>query len=325
MKNDGGIPLTTKEKVLARLKAAEEILSGEALAQELGVSRTAIWKAIKELEKKGYQIQHLANGYRYQPSDILDAKEIQEHINQAVDVTVLETSDSTMKDAQLAVMEGKESPLLIVADMQKAPRGRFNRPFFAAKQQGIYMSLLLEPKEQLQELPQYTILMAVAVAEAIDELLGVESQIKWVNDIYLNHKKVVGILSEAMTDVETNSLKYIIIGMGINFSIPQEKFPEELREKATSLFSDGKATTTRNQLIINIWNRFFDLLAEQTTYLDSYRKKSFVLGKKITFKRKDQLYLGTAVAITDIGELVVDLGDEKVTLSSGEISLSSIQ
>lgn len=325
MKNDGGIPLTTKEKVLARLKAAEEILSGEALAQELGVSRTAIWKAIKELEKKGYQIQHLANGYRYQPSDILDAKEIQEHINQAVDVTVLETSDSTMKDAQLAVMEGKKSPLLIVADMQKAPRGRFNRPFFAAKQQGIYMSLLLEPKEQLQELPQYTILMAVAVAEAIDELLGVESQIKWVNDIYLNHKKVVGILSEAMTDVETNSLKYIIIGMGINFSIPQEKFPEELREKATSLFSDGKATTTRNQLIINIWNRFFDLLAEQTTYLDSYRKKSFVLGKKITFKRKDQLYLGTAVAITDIGELVVDLGDEKVTLSSGEISLSSIQ
>ncbi|MBO0409945.1 biotin--[acetyl-CoA-carboxylase] ligase [Enterococcus hulanensis] len=317
--------MTTKEKVLARLKAAEEILSGEALAQELGVSRTAIWKAIKELEKKGYQIQHLANGYRYQPSDILDAKEIQEHINQAVDVTVLETSDSTMKDAQLAVMEGKKSPLLIVADMQKAPRGRFNRPFFAAKQQGIYMSLLLEPKEQLQELPQYTILMAVAVAEAIDELLGVESQIKWVNDIYLNHKKVVGILSEAMTDVETNSLKYIIIGMGINFSIPQENYPEELREKATSLFSDGKATTTRNQLIINIWNRFFDLLAEQTTYLDSYRKKSFVLGKKITFKRKDQLYLGTAVAITDIGELVVDLGDEKVTLSSGEISLSSIQ
>ncbi|WP_137665129.1 biotin--[acetyl-CoA-carboxylase] ligase [Enterococcus hulanensis] len=317
--------MTTKEKVLARLKAAEEILSGEALAQELGVSRTAIWKAIKELEKKGYQIQHLANGYRYQPSDILDAKEIQEHINQAVDVTVLETSDSTMKDAQLAVMEGKKSPLLIVADMQKAPRGRFNRPFFAAKQQGIYMSLLLEPKEQLQELPQYTILMAVAVAEAIDELLGVESQIKWVNDIYLNHRKVVGILSEAMTDVETNSLKYIIIGMGINFSIPQEIYPEELREKATSLFSDGKATTTRNQLIINIWNRFFDLLAEQTTYLDSYRKKSFVLGKKITFKRKDQLYLGTAVAITDIGELVVDLGDEKVTLSSGEISLSSIQ
>lgn len=273
--------MTTKEKILARLKASEKVLSGEALAQELGVSRTAIWKAIKELEKKGYQIQHLANGYRYHPSDILDPKEIQAHIKQAVDVTVLETSASTMKDAQLAVMDGKKSPLLIVADMQEAPRGRFNRPFFAVKQQGIYMSLLLEPKEHLQELPQYTLLMAVAVAEAIDELLEVNSQIKWVNDIYLNHKKAVGILSEAMTDVETNSLKYIIIGMGINFSIPQANYPEELQEKATSLFPEGEATITRNQLIIAIWNRFFDLLADHKTYLDSYRKKSFVLGKKL--------------------------------------------
>lgn len=324
-KNQGGLSLATKEKVLAHLKATENILSGEALAQELGVSRTAIWKAIKELEKKGYQIQHLANGYRYRPSDILDEKEIQEHIQHPIDVTVLETSASTMKDAQLAVLEGQKTPLLIVADMQEAPRGRFNRPFFAAKQQGIYMSLLLEPKEQLQELPQYTILMAVAVAEAIDELLGVDSQIKWVNDIYLNQKKVAGILSEAMTDVESNSLNYIIIGMGINFSIPQENYPSELQEKATSLFPDRAATTTRNQLISNIWNRFFALLADQRTFLDTYRKKSFVLGKKITFTRKNQSYLGTAIAITETGELVVDLGSEKVTLSSGEISLSSIQ
>lgn len=317
--------MATKEKVLAFLKAENAVLSGEALAQELGVSRTAIWKAIKELEKKGYQIQHLGNGYRYRPSDILDAKEIQENVYTPINVSVLETSASTMKDAQLAVVEGKKTPLLIVADMQEAPHGRFNRPFFAAKQQGIYMSLLLEPKEQLQELPQYTLLMAVAVAEAIDELLGVDSQIKWVNDIYLNQKKVAGILSEAMTDMETNSLKHIIIGMGINFSIPQENYPAELQEKATSLFPTGEASATRNQLIVLIWNRFFELLAEPSTYLASYRKKSFVLGKKVTFKRKDRTYLGTAIAITDTGELVVDLGNEQLSISSGEISLSSIQ
>lgn len=317
--------MTTKEKVLARLKISAEVLSGEALAQELGVSRTAIWKAIKELEKRGYNIQHLANGYRYQPSDILDAKEILAGIHQPLAVNTLETSASTMQDAQLAVAKGEKSPLLIVADMQEAPRGRFNRPFFAAKQQGIYMSLLLEPKEQMQELPQYTLLMAVAVAEAIDQLLEVETQIKWVNDIYLNGKKIAGILSEAMTDVETNSLKYIIIGMGINFSIPQESYPADLQEKATSLYPDGKAAITRNQLIITIWNRFFELLAEPSAYLDSYRQKSFVLGKKITFKRKDQNYLGTAIAITDTGELVVDIGNEQMVLSSGEISLSSIQ
>lgn len=317
--------MSTKEIILARLKSTDEILSGEALAQELGVSRTAIWKAIKELEKKGYQIQHLATGYRYHSSDILDADEIKTQIQQPLDVTVLETSASTMKDAQLSVIDGKKTPLLIVADMQEAPHGRFNRPFFAVKQQGIYMSLLLEPKEQLQELPQYTVLMAVAVAKAIDEHLGVNSQIKWVNDIYINQKKVAGILSEAMTDIETNSLKYIIIGMGINFSIPQEDFPNEIQSKASSLFPDGQPNCTRNQLIIDIWNQFFTLLAEPENYLALYREKSFVLGKKITFKRKEKNYFGTAVAITDTGELVVDLGDEQMTLSSGEISLSSIQ
>lgn len=317
--------MATKEKVLTRLKKATEVLSGETLAQEIGVSRTAIWKAIKELEKKGYQIQHSANGYRYRSSDILDAQEIQAQLNHSVAVTALDVSVSTMKDAQLAIVEGKQSPLLIVADMQESPRGRFNRPFFTAKQQGIYMSLLLEPAEQLQDLPQYTVLMAVAVAEAIDELLEVETQIKWVNDVYLNQKKVAGILSEAMTDIETNSLKYIIIGMGINFSIPQAAFPAELQEKATSLFPDGQASITRNQLIIQIWNRFFQLLQQPADYLERYRAKSFVLGKKVTFKRKDQTFLGTAIAITEAGELVVDLGEKVLTLSSGEISLSSIQ
>lgn len=318
--------MATKEKVLARLKASSEFISGETLAQELAVSRTAIWKAIKELEKKGYHIQHHATGYRYEASDILDPQEIATGLKTPTSVKVLDSSASTMKDAQLAVLQGEKTPLLIVADMQEAPHGRFNRPFFAVEKAGIYMSLLLEPKENLNELPQYTVLMAVAVAEAIDALVGVETEIKWVNDIYLHGKKVSGILSEAMTDVETNSLKYIIIGMAINFSIPQTSFPAEIQTKATSLYPDGVAQITRNQLITEIWNRFFTLLADhREEYLDTYRKKSFVLGKKVSFKRQDQTFIGTAVAITDTGELVVDLGDQLTQLSSGEISLSSIE
>lgn len=318
--------MSTKEIVLQRLKTADHVLSGETLAKEIGVSRTAIWKAIKELEKKGYLIQHTANGYRYQPSDILEQKEIQQGLDNRVAVKVLATSTSTMKDAQLSVLEGTPTPLLVVADMQEAPRGRFNRPFFAKEKAGIYMSMLLEPKEQLAELPQYTVLMAAAVAEAIDALTQQDSQIKWVNDIYLNGKKIVGILSEAMTDVETNSLKYIIIGMGINFSIPQNSFPTELQDKASSIFPDGQPTITRNQLIIEIWQRFFKLLAaDPAEYLETYREKSFVLGKKVSFTRQKETYYGTAVAITNTGELVVDVNGEQMTLSSGEISLSSIQ
>lgn len=318
--------LSTKEKVLQKLKTTTGYVSGERLAQELQLSRTAIWKAIKELEKAGYQIEHHSTGYRYQASDVLDAAEIAAGIQQPLTIRVLDTSVSTMKDAQLAVLNGEEPPILVVADMQEAPRGRFNRPFFALEKAGIYMSILLKPDTQLHELPQYTVLMAVAVAQAVDALAGVNTQIKWVNDIYLNGKKFVGILSEAMMDVEANSLKHVIIGMGINFSVPQEKFPPELQEKATSLFADSKPTTTRNQLIIEIWNRFFHLLEQKdSNYLSVYREKSFVLGKRVTFQQKNQSFTGKAVGISDTGELLVDLDGETTALSSGEISLSSIQ
>lgn len=318
--------MSTKEKVLQKLKTNTDFVSGEQLAQELQLSRTAIWKAIKELEKAGYQIEHHSTGYRYQASDVLDAAEIAAGIQQPLTIRVLDTSVSTMKDAQMAVLNGEEPPILVVADMQEAPRGRFNRPFFALEKAGIYMSILLKPDTQLHELPQYTVLMAVAVAQAIDTLAGVNTQIKWVNDIYLNGKKFVGILSEAMMDVEANSLKHVIIGMGINFSIPQEKFPAELQEKATSLFANGEPTITRNQLIIEIWNRFFQLLEQKDlNYLSVYREKSFVLGKQVTFQQKSQPFTGKAVGISDTGELLVDLDGEITSLSSGEISLSSIQ
>lgn len=318
--------LSTKEKVLQKLKTNTDFVSGEQLAQELQLSRTAIWKAIKELEKAGYQIEHHSTGYRYQASDVLDAAEIAAGIQQPLTIRVLDTSVSTMKDAQIAVLNGEEPPILVVADMQEAPRGRFNRPFFALEKAGIYMSILLKPDTQLHELPQYTVLMAVAVAQAIDTLAGVNTQIKWVNDIYLNGKKFVGILSEAMMDVEANSLKHVIIGMGINFSIPQEKFPADLQEKATSLFANGEPTITRNQLIIEIWNRFFQLLEQKDlNYLSVYREKSFVLGKQVTFQQKSQPFTGKAVGISDTGELLVDLDGEITSLSSGEISLSSIQ
>lgn len=318
--------MTVKDEVLKKLKQQTAFVSGEALAQELNVSRTAVWKAIKELEKAGYHIEHRSVGYRYLSSDVLDQAELIKKITTPLAVEVFETSVSTMKDAQLAALENRSTPRLFVADMQQAPHGRFNRPFFALPRAGIYMSLLIRPQAELTALPQYTILMAVALAEAIDHLTGLTTSIKWVNDIYLNGKKIAGILSEATTDVEANRLNYIIIGMGINFSIPQTAYPAALQTKATSIFPTGEATITRNDLIAEIWNRFFELVTVDPAFaLTRYRQKSFVLGKKVTFQQKGQTFFGTAIAITEHGELVVDLGSEQKVLASGEISLSAIQ
>lgn len=383
--------MAVKDQVLALMKHTAAVYSGEKLAQALNVSRTAVWKAVRELEKEGWRFEHTASGYRYLPSDVLDAAEIlampspfpdsgaaikadqsfaqadapapdfqvaaddlkipaasasaavseagttagsaadpllfgELPVDLAVEIT--ETSESTMLEAKKAVADGRSAPRLFITETQTGGHGRFGRPFFSPKGQGIYMTLLLNPNHRFDDLPQYTLLAAVAVCDAIAALTGKECEIKWVNDIYLEGRKVVGILSEATSDIESGTISHISIGMGINFSTPQTDFPQELQSKATSLFADGnRPPITRNQLIRAIWQRFFTLLAglpEDTAYLEDYRRRSFVLGQTVSFRRQGAVISGTAVAITDEGQLVVRTPEETVTLNSGEISLESI-
>jgi BirA family biotin operon repressor/biotin-[acetyl-CoA-carboxylase] ligase len=188
------------------------------------------------------------------------------------------------------------------------------------------MSLLLNPNQSFEELPQYTLLAAVAVSLAIDEVTGRKTDIKWVNDIYLDGKKICGILSEATSDFETGRISHVVLGMGINFSIPPETFPDGLEKKASSLFPDGTAAVSRNQLIKLIWQNFFELLEglPDNSYLKVYREKSFVLNKTVTFVQQGTTYSGVAKAISDTGELLVLTSEGMKVLSSGEISLQSI-
>jgi len=317
--------MNTKQKVLALLRQNGAILSGEKLAQEIGISRTAIWKAVRELEKMGYQIERHANGYQYLPSDVLEADSIATNELQAANIFLLDETDSTMKDAKLGALAKQTTPALYVAETQTGGHGRFGRPFFCPRGQ-IYMSLLLNPNQSFEELPQYTLLAAVAVSLAIDEVTGRKTDIKWVNDIYLDGKKVCGILSEATSDFETGRISYVVLGMGINFSIPLETFPDGLEKKASSLFPEGNAPVSRNQLMHLIWQNFFELLAglPDNSYLKVYREKSFVLNKTVTFTQQGITYSGIAKTISDTGELSVLTADGMKLLSSGEISLQSI-
>ncbi len=371
--------MAVKDQVLALMKHTAAIFSGEKLAQELQVSRTAVWKAIRELEKEGWRFEHTASGYRYLPSDVLDASEILGYltpvslavsndkiVGRVAEVDVLadiqpadetdetgpvtsgalsstltpgglpsdlaveitDTSESTMIEAKKAVADGRSAPRLFITEAQTGGHGRFGRPFFSPKGQGIYMTLLLNPNHPFDDLPQYTLLAAVAVCDAIADLTGKECEIKWVNDIYLEGKKLVGILSEATSDIESGIISHISIGMGINFSTPQTDFPQELQAKATSLFADGKQPPiTRNQLIQAIWRRFFTLLAglpQDTAYLEDYRSRSFVLGQTVSFRRQGLVISGIAETITDDGQLVVRTKEGLISLNSGEISLESI-
>lgn len=309
--------MKTYEKIYYYLQDQSDYTSGEALANEFELSRTAIWKAIKTLEEKGIQIDSIKKrGYKIISGDLLLPEVISKNLK--IGVTLNEKSESTQLDAKNNMDADKQTHLYL-APSQKQAKGRFGRQFFASKQGGIYMSLHLKPNVPFEDVKPYTLMVASSIVKAISRLTGIETEIKWVNDIYYNGKKIAGILTEAISSVETGLITDVIIGVGINFHITD--FPADISEKAGSLFST-QPSITRNQLITEIWNLFFTI--PEKDLIKVYKEKSLVLNKQVTFMENDCLYTGLAQDITNQGHLIVKLDDgQEKLLRSGEISLSS--
>lgn len=309
--------MKTYEKIYDYLQNKDDYISGETLAKEFELSRTAIWKAIKTLEEKGVKIDSVKKrGYKIISGDLLLPEVIAKELK--IPVTINEKSESTQLDAKNNMEFDKQSHLYL-APSQKKAKGRFGRLFFASKQGGIYMSLHLKPNVPFEEIKPYTLMVASSIVKAISRLTGIETDIKWVNDIYYNGKKIAGILTEAISSVETGLITDVIIGVGINFYITD--FPKAISQKAGSLFS-SQPTITRNELIAEIWKLF--LTIPEKDLVKVYKEKSLVLNKQVTFSENDIEFSGLAIDITNQGHLLVKLdnGQEKL-LRSGEISLSS--
>ncbi|SCW43252.1 bifunctional biotin--[acetyl-CoA-carboxylase] ligase/biotin operon repressor BirA [Streptococcus equinus] len=309
--------MKTYEKIYDYLQNKDDYISGETLAKEFELSRTAIWKAIKTLEEKGVKIDSVKKrGYKIISGDLLLPEVIAKELK--IPVTINEKSESTQLDAKNNMEFDKQSHLYLAPSQEKA-KGRFGRQFFASKQGGIYMSLHLKPNVPFEEIKPYTLMVASSIVKAISRLTGIETDIKWVNDIYYNGKKIAGILTEAISSVETGLITDVIIGVGINFYITD--FPKAISQKAGSLFS-SQPTITRNELITEIWKLF--LTIPEKDLVKVYKEKSLVLNKQVTFSENDIEFSGLAIDITNHGHLLVklDTGQEKL-LRSGEISLSS--
>lgn len=302
-------------QILAR---ENDYVSGEKIGEELNLSRTSIWKAIQRLQQEGLEIDSIKNrGYKLIQGDLILPDLIQEKTN--LTIRYKPETKSTQTDAKEGIEAGNKGNTLYLSTCQTAGRGRFQRPYYSPSQGGIYMSLHIQPNLPYEKLPSYTLLVAAAVYKAIKNLTMIEVDIKWVNDIYLKNKKMAGILTEAMTSVETGLVTDIIIGLGINFSI--EDFPEELKEKAGSLFMPP-APITRNELISEIWRCFYQTAPEELLYL--YKEHSLVLGREVSFIQDQTKKKGVAKDISDKGQLLIQLDDQtEIWLNSGEISLTS--
>ena len=302
-------------QILAR---ENDYVSGEKIGEELNLSRTSIWKAIQRLQQEGLEIDSIKNrGYKLIQGDLILPDLIQEKTN--LTIRYKPETKSTQTDAKEGIEAGNKGNTLYLSTCQTAGRGRFQRPYYSPSQGGIYMSLHIQPNLPYEKLPSYTLLVAAAVYKAIKNLTMIEVDIKWVNDIYFKNKKIAGILTEAMTSVETGLVTDVIIGLGINFSIAD--FPDDLKEKAGSLFMPP-ASISRNELISEIWNCFYNTDSDELLYI--YKERSIVLGKEVTFQLEGKLTKGLAKEISESGQLQVELEDKQtIWLNSGEISLTN--
>jgi len=309
--------MKTHEILYQTLAQAQDYVNGEQLAQEMGLSRTSIWKAIQRLEKEGIEIESVKNrGYKILSGDLLIPQVIEDLC--PLTVSYNPQCQSTQLDAKNAMEAGGQSATLYLAPFQTAGKGRFGRDYFCPSQGGIYMSLHLKPNLSYLDLPAYTLLTAAAIYKAVKNLCLIDLDIKWVNDIYFKNKKIAGILTEAMTSVETGLVTDVIIGLGINFSIAD--FPEDLKEKAGSLFMPP-APISRNELISEIWNCFYNTDSDELLYI--YKERSIVLGKEVTFQLDGKFEKGLAKEISESGQLQVEFEDKHtIWLNSGEISLT---
>ena len=317
--------MSTKSRLLELLEQNRgAYLSGNELAKMLDVYRTAVWKGMKSLQQEGYIITAVTNkGYLLEEdNNILSEEAVRLWLKNA-DVMVevwKEISSTNQRMKQLAVEKKFPHGSVVAAQLQTEGKGRKGRKFYSPKDSGLYLSILLYPRKTAQKSLEITAVAAVAVCKAVENCCGVSLGIKWVNDLYLENKKVCGILTEAVTDFETGDIEFVVVGIGLNLYEPTGGFPKELKEKAGAILPTGQKVD-KNQLAGEIVNR---LLAEteKAGIPQEYISRNIVPGKEIQIIFGESKREVIAKEILADGRLLAinEKGEEEI-FSSGDVSV----
>ncbi|WP_088808570.1 MULTISPECIES: biotin--[acetyl-CoA-carboxylase] ligase [Listeria] len=301
-----------REKLLALFaKRQGEFLSGQQIADLLGLSRTAVWKHMESLRNEGFEIEAVRNkGYRLvKNSDSFSKDSILIGLHtkfMGQKLYFYDEVDSTQFVAHQKISEGATSGTVVVSELQTSGKGRLARVWDSQSGKGIWMSVILKPQIAMQKVPQFTFIASLAVATAIEEITKLEPQIKWPNDIYIGRQKVCGVLTEMRA--EAASVEAVIIGIGIN--VNQMTFPVEIQEKATSLALQAGHAISRTALIQEILKqleKYYQLfMAEGFRPIKLlWEDKAIPFGEKITVSTMQGQLAGFAEGISDDGVLLV--------------------
>lgn len=324
---------TTKEQTLAMLEENQgRYVSGAAIGAALNITRAAVWKAVRTLRSEGYEIDAVTNrGYSLAAhSDRIHPAGIHAHLQHTeipIDqIHVRKVTASTNQDAKTLALAGAAHGTAVLAEEQTAGRGRLGRSFHSPRGTGLYLSLVLRPSGTLAAAVAITQAAAVAVCRALRDELGIEASIKWVNDLYVDGRKVCGILTEGVADMETGQVEALILGIGLNLEEPADGFPQEIAGVAGALFpgiDGGHLPISRNRLAAAILDRVLDLAADLTdhSFLEEYRERCFLLGQPVQVAQGEETFDAIARYIDDDGALLVEKDGALLRLRSGEVSV----
>ena len=329
---------TDKSDILTLLRNSKDYVSGQQLCDQFGVSRTAVWKVINQLKEEGYEIESVPRkGYRLveTPKDILSKSEIASRLHTkwaGRKLYYLESTGSTNTDAKRLAEEGEPHGTTIVANMQTAGKGRRGRTWQSPAGANTYFTILLKPDFSPDKASMLTLVMALSVAEAIEEITGLKADIKWPNDIVVHKKKVVGMLTEMSTTPEMDEIQYVVIGVGtnVNYDSP-ENFPEELRPTATSLRMEAghlinrAALTERMLAWFEVNYEKFEETLDLSRLMDSYEKHLINVGAQVRVLDPAGEYTGISRGINAVGELLVEKENgETINVYAGEVSVRGL-
>lgn len=320
---------STRSKLINLLeKNKEKYISGEQLSKQLNITRSAIWKHMKELEKDGYLIEGKPRkGYRIlELPNRLSENALQWGLNTewlGKEIIHKSTVTSTQQMAHALALDNGKHGTVVIADQQTKGKGRLDREWHSAKEKGVWLSMILRPNLLPYLAPQLTLVTATILADVLSKYADVQPQIKWPNDILINNKKVAGILTEMQA--EQDQINYVIIGIGLNVNQEINELPKEIQNKATSLFIETNNLLNIKDLVQNILVTFEK---EYMNYINNgfsnikqkWEHYGFKINKKIWIKTAKGRRQGVFIGIAEDGALLIKFAAGEIEkIYSGEI------
>lgn len=343
-----------KTSILRMIRQSSGYVSGQSLCEALGVSRTAVWKYVNQLKEEGYEFDAVSNkGYRIvKYPDIITREEIESMLPEGLAVTNVvyyHETDSTNTRAKQAAEDGEKSGTLFITECQTGGRGRRGRTWESPAGSGIWMSLLLRPEIKPFDASMLTIVAAMGMKDAIEEIIGagdgagdedgagnsagdgagkggIHCKIKWPNDIVLGDRKICGMLTEM--SAETDWINYVVIGIGVNVNTTE--FDDSIKDTASSILLQTGSSVKRSDIVVAFakhFSKYYDEFLKKCNLsglADDYNKALINVGRDVKIVERDGSFVAKAVGIDETGSLIVEKDGNTQRIVAGEVSVRGL-